>query len=208
MHKNQRIIIDTRTYVVDEIFERYKRGMLIFYKKGLTTKNRENKITWQVLKALARGIPFPPVYVSELQTGEMLVLDKSDRLRLLMKYLDYGYDNYEEYLKIQEMGYWSERDFLKDIFYSPIFLHVIDYMNPRYMHGSSQPVLVDFRNVHRNAGGRVRNAVRKFLNHVLIESERKTAVPAEAAPIIVIPQCKLDSLVLDITCLGDKVLIS
>ena len=134
MHKNQRIIIDTRTYVVDEIFERYKRGMLIFYKKGLTTKNRENKITWQVLKALARGIPFPPVYVSELQTGEMLVLDKSDRLRLLMKYLDYGYDNYEEYLKIQEMGYWSERDFLKDIFYSPIFLHVIDYMNPRYMH--------------------------------------------------------------------------
>lgn len=134
MHKNQRIIIDTRTYVVDEIFERYKRGMLIFYKKGLATKNRENKITWQVLKALARGIPFPPVYVSELQTGEMLVLDKSDRLRLLMKYLDYGYDNYEEYLKIQEMGYWSERDFLKDIFYSPIFLHVIDYINPRYMH--------------------------------------------------------------------------
>ncbi len=43
MHKNERIIIDARTYVMDEIFERYKREMLIFCKKGLTLKAHENK---------------------------------------------------------------------------------------------------------------------------------------------------------------------
>lgn len=134
MYKNGRIIIDTRTYMMDDVFGRYKRQMLIFGKEGLTAKAHKNKKTWEILKALSRGIPFPPVYVSELQTGELLVLDKSDRLRFLMEYLDYGFEGHEEFLKIQELGYGSERDFLKDIFYSSIILHVIDYMNPRYMH--------------------------------------------------------------------------
>lgn len=123
MFKSERIIIDTRKYDIDEIFERYKRGGLIFYEKGNAYNIRKNKITREVLEALSRGIPFPSVYVSELQTGELLVLDKSDRLRFLMEYLDHRFEiNNTDYL------------FEKDIFYAPVILYVIDYINPKYMH--------------------------------------------------------------------------
>ncbi len=118
MYKRERIIIDTRRYTVDEIWERYKRGSLIFYKKNVM--RMRGKATREVLDALARGIPFPPVYVSELQTGKLLVLDKSDRLRFLMEFLSLYNDD--------------ERFFESDIFYSVITLHVIDYLNPKYMH--------------------------------------------------------------------------
>ena len=132
MYKSERIIIDTRIYDIDEIFERYRRGNLIFYKKISFSKVQRNRITQEVLQALSIGIPFPPVYVSELQTGEMLVLDKSDRLRFLMEYLDGGFEmNHIEY-PTEEL--YRNSDFLKDIYYSTVILHVIDYMNPRYMH--------------------------------------------------------------------------
>lgn len=135
MYKRERIIIDTRKYDVDEVFERYKRGLLIFYEKSAIKRTHKSKVTREVLEALSRGLPFPPVYVSELQTGELLVLDKSDRLRFLMEYLAYGFKtNSGSSFQIEEMRYLAEKSFVKDIFYSTIILHVIDYVNPRYMH--------------------------------------------------------------------------
>lgn len=132
MYKSERIIIDTRIYDIDEIFERYRRGNLIFYKKISFSKVQKNRITQEVLQALSKGIPFPPVYVSELQTGEMLVLDKSDRLRFLMEYLDGRFEMNPIEYPTEELYRSSEP--LKDIYYSTVILHVIDYMNPRYMH--------------------------------------------------------------------------
>lgn len=120
MYISERARIDTRQYHVEEIFERYKRGMLIFYNKPRSFGYQRERITKEVLDALNRWIPFPPVYVSELQTGEFLVLDKSDRLRCLLEFLAKNnvVNNFE----------------LKDIYYAPILVHVIDYINPRYMH--------------------------------------------------------------------------
>ena len=120
MYISERARIDTRQYHVEEIFERYKRGMLIFYNKPRSFGKQKEKITKEVLDALNRWIPFPPVYVSELQTGEFLVLDKSDRLRCLLEFLAKNnvVNNFE----------------LKDIYYAPILVYVIDYINPRYMH--------------------------------------------------------------------------
>lgn len=123
MYENERIVIDTRKYSVDEVFERYMCGLLIFYKKNNLTRAYRNKVTHEVLEALSKGIPFPPVYVSELQTGELLVLDKSDRLRFLMECLE---TNDKEYL--------SEKKLIKNIYYSSIILYVIDYINPKYKH--------------------------------------------------------------------------
>lgn len=120
MYISERARIDTRQYYVDEIFERYMKGMLIFYNKPRSFGYQRERITKEVLDALNRWIPFPPVYVSELQTGEFLVLDKSDRLRCLLEFLAKNnvVNNFE----------------LKDIYYAPILVHVIDYINPRYMH--------------------------------------------------------------------------
>ncbi len=123
MHENERIVIDTRKYSVDEVFERYMRGLLVFYKKSNVARTRKDKVTREVLGALSKGIPFPPVYVSEQQTGELLVLDKSDRLRFLM-----------ECLESNHVGYYIEKRLEKNIFYSSVILHVIEYINPKYMH--------------------------------------------------------------------------
>lgn len=139
MYESQRIIIDTRKYDVDEVFERYRRGQLIFYKKRNPFITHKNKVIREVLEALLRGIPFPPVYVSELQNGALLVLEKSDRLRYLMEYLDSGFERNSRYgLGSEEIWDFSKKmekhGLEKHIYYSSIMLHVIDYMNPKYMH--------------------------------------------------------------------------
>ena len=69
---------------------RYKQGKIIFYEKKCATWKRREKVVQDIIKALLRGIPFPPVYASELQTGELLILDKSDKLRFLLEYLAHG----------------------------------------------------------------------------------------------------------------------
>lgn len=127
MYNNERVVIDTRKYDIDEILLRYKQGKIIFYEKKSATWKRRERVIQDVTEALLRGIPFPPVYASELQTGELLILDKSDKLRFLLEYLAYGdilkdkYVDYEKYLD-------------RTIIYSTVMLYVIDYMNPRYRH--------------------------------------------------------------------------
>lgn len=71
------------------------------------------------------------MYVSELQTGELLVLDKSDRLRFLMEYFEHPYGNNQGNMS----GIAArDADFIKDMFYAEVILYVIDYWNPKYMH--------------------------------------------------------------------------
>lgn len=40
---------------------------------------RRMVLGYKMTEALLRGIPVPAVYASELQTGELLILDKSDK---------------------------------------------------------------------------------------------------------------------------------
>lgn len=127
MYNNERVIIDTRKYDIDEILFRYKKGKIIFFEKKSVTGKRRKKIIQDVINALLKGIPFPPVYASELQMGELLILDKSDKLRFLLEYLvrenalNDKYFAYDRYLE-------------RTVLYSPVVLYVIDYTNPRYMH--------------------------------------------------------------------------
>lgn len=128
MYNNERVIIDTRKYDIDEMLFRYKQGKIIFYEKKCATWKRREKVVQDIIKALLRGIPFPPVYASELQTGELLILDKSDKLRFLLEYLAYG-DVLNDDKNVDYDRYWE-----RTILYSTAMLYVIDYMNPRYMH--------------------------------------------------------------------------
>ena len=84
MYNNERVIIDTRKYDIDEMLFRYKQGKIIFYEKNVCYMEATGKSSSRHNKALLRGIPFPPVYASELQTGELLILDKSDKLRFFV----------------------------------------------------------------------------------------------------------------------------
>ena len=110
MYISKRAIIDTRKYDVREIFFRYKQGKVWFYEKNATAWKKPKKIVREVLWALMRGIPFPPVYASELQTGELLILDKSDKLRFLLEYLKHREENIrdvreEDDMYFTNMGY-------------------------------------------------------------------------------------------------------
>lgn len=120
MYYNERVFIDTREYDVDEIFYRYRQKQIIFYDEKRRDRQLQKKLSREVVDAIKRGIPFPPVYVSELQNGQFLVLDNNDKLKILLEYLENENSN-EEYL-------------MQNIIYSKIIVYVIEYINPKYRH--------------------------------------------------------------------------
>ena len=125
MYNNERVRIDIRKYSLDEMVYRYSQNKILFcnHRYGWTKGNPKEKLK-ETVKALARGIPSPSVYASELQTGELLILDKSEKFRILLEQLNY--ENLDRDI--------MDRYMLKDVLYSQIIIYVIDYMNPKYMH--------------------------------------------------------------------------
>ena len=79
MYERERVIIDIRTYNIDDFFCRYKEGRIVFYERHRITKSQWEKQIPDIMWALKRGIPFPPIYASELQTGEFLIFDKNSQ---------------------------------------------------------------------------------------------------------------------------------
>ena len=77
MYERERVIIDIRKYNIDDFFCRYKEGRIVFYERHRITKSQWEKQIPDIMWALKRGIPFPPIYASELQTGEFLIFDKN-----------------------------------------------------------------------------------------------------------------------------------
>lgn len=132
MYSEERIIINSISFTVEEVYEQYKRGKLIFCENSNISDVRKNSIIKGVLEALSRGIPFIPIYVSELQTGQLLVLNKSDRLKYLMEFLECGFDNKNELGDINRK--YEQYHYRRELYYSKILFYVIDYMNPRYVH--------------------------------------------------------------------------
>ena len=120
----KRVIIDIKKFDIEEIAYRYSLGKILFCEYSWSTRKYQEK-TEETIKTLVKGIPFPVVYASELQTGELLILNKSGRLRMLLEELRDG--NIKEQMDI-------DRYSLSNIFYSPITMYVIDYTNPKYMH--------------------------------------------------------------------------
>lgn len=120
MYYNERVFIDTRRYEIGEILHRFHNNQIIFCDRQKKSYKTYTKMIQDIMGALTKGIPFPPVYVSELQNGQFLVLDKNDKLRVLLEYLSNGVHQ-EEYL-------------ISDIMYSQIIVYVIEYINPKYRH--------------------------------------------------------------------------
>ena len=126
MYNNERVMIDTRKYSVDEMLSRYEEKRILFCNYGKIERNFQEK-TKEILEELGKGIPFPIVYASELQRGELLILDKNGKLKNLLTYMQkcLQYRN----RKNEFYNYKS-----RDILYSQIIVYVIDYINPKYMH--------------------------------------------------------------------------
>ena len=48
MYNNERVIIDTRKYDIDEMLFRYKQGKIIFYEKKCATWKRREKVVQDI----------------------------------------------------------------------------------------------------------------------------------------------------------------
>ena len=51
MYNNERVIIDTRKYDIDEMLFRYKQGKIIFYEKKCATWKRREKVVQDIIKS-------------------------------------------------------------------------------------------------------------------------------------------------------------
>lgn len=141
MYYKEKVIVDTRKFNIAELYERYKRGMIIFPEMRNVLSKRRNQMIREMLEALLKGIPFPVIYASEQQMGELLIFDKSNRLRYLLEYLDNNYrmTGGEALSYLGESVYFDDikqenPKEARDILYSEIVFYIIDYMNPKYMH--------------------------------------------------------------------------
>ena len=142
MYYKEKVIVDTRKFNIAELYERYKRGMIIFPEmRNVFLLKRRNQMIREMLEALLKGIPFPVIYASEQQMGELLIFDKSNRLKCLVEYLDNSYrmtgGELSTYLGdniyFEDIKEESPKE-ARDILYSEIVFYIIDYMNPKYMH--------------------------------------------------------------------------
>lgn len=141
MYYKERVIVDTRKLNIADIYERYKQGMIIFPELRNVLPRRRNQMIREMMEVLLKGIPFPVIYASEQQMGELLIFDKSNRLKFLLEYLDnkYRMTGGESPAYLGESIYFDDikqeypRE-ARDILYSEIIFNIIDYMNPKYVH--------------------------------------------------------------------------
>lgn len=141
--ENSKIRIYELKYDLYDLVDRYQSKGIIFANRNILQQHRQN-ITREAVNALLYGIPYPQVYVSELQNGQLLVLETDNRLQCLIEFIvgkylmempgilkeDYGiyeYDGRSEFLD------FSARD-RQDILRTKIPICIIEYETPLYMH--------------------------------------------------------------------------
>lgn len=63
MYYNERVFIDTRRYEIGEILHRFHNNQIIFCDRQKKSYKTYTKMIQDIMGALTKGIPFPPVYV-------------------------------------------------------------------------------------------------------------------------------------------------
>lgn len=78
--------IDDDYYKVFEIIDKYVDGELIFPDTN-TRSASIRKRTHDILKAISFGIPFQNIYFCEMQSGQLLAMDSSEKLKCLIEFM-------------------------------------------------------------------------------------------------------------------------
>ena len=80
--------------------------------------------------------------------------------------------------------------------------------NARCSVTGTEPVFLNLGDIrYRLPGDRIHKAMSERNDLVLVECECKIAAPIETFPCVVITESQFHALILDISCLGDKILI-
>lgn len=123
-----------------QLHRMYQDGRLVFPPVPAKTSKKKVEKVSSALEAILMGVILPVVYASERQDGSLLVQDSSDRLQCLMEFLEgrfpaAGLEFYPELdgcrLNTLERHFPRISSLIYD---SKIFLQVIEYTTPKYMH--------------------------------------------------------------------------
>lgn len=145
MEKNKIHIYELK-YDLYDLVDRYQSKRIIFLNQNILQQHKVNT-TREVVEALLYGIPYPQVYVSELQNGQLLVLETDNKLRCLIEFIVGKFDverseflrdnrniwNYFDYRSLSQSFNITNRE-KQEILRTKIPLCIIEYETPRYMH--------------------------------------------------------------------------
>lgn len=141
-----KIRIYDMSFSLYQLVDRYKEKKVLFSNQIISQQNKQT-IAREALNALLYGIPYPQVYASELQNGQLLVLENDNRLRCLIEFitgkipldisgLSIGGESYFDLYHFSEKALFSDipaRD-RQDILRSKVSMCVIEYETPVYVH--------------------------------------------------------------------------
>ena len=143
---NSRIRIYELKYDLYDLVDKYKMRRVIFPNQNISQRHKQN-ITREAVNALLYGIPYTQVYVSELQNGQLLVLETDNRLRCLIEFIverlmlempgsllenkkNYEFYKNEGWLRFSDLTPRERHDILR----TKIPICIIQYETPLYMH--------------------------------------------------------------------------
>lgn len=81
LEEERTVFIERAQYSIYEIFRKYNRGDLIlkpFYQRNAVWKNPKKS---KLIESVIRNIPIPSIYLAELESGQLEVIDGQQRLR-------------------------------------------------------------------------------------------------------------------------------
>ena len=140
MFYSERDAIDIyeRKYSIQEIWWMDEEDRLLFAPVR-RNRNRIRNIVRNAVEAIELGIPMPPIYVSEQQNGDFLVLESKDTIYSLLQFLknNIGIENdqndADRRMSFYEIDHENPR-LASMIMRTVVPVQIIEYRSPKYMH--------------------------------------------------------------------------
>lgn len=131
-----------KKYSIEEVVRFYTKNRIKFVSStrlpSYTSIYYSNRTT-QLIEAIDMGMPLPEIYVSEQQNGDLVVLDKDEKLYSLISYIlgrstininNEHYGNMFNFDKMQQNYPVLAGKILRTM----VSMQVIDYNTPKYLH--------------------------------------------------------------------------
>lgn len=141
-YKEQKIVeLSEKKFSVEKLIYLYEQGRIHFPQvPNVTAATLGKKTVSGLLRAIQIGIPMPIIYASELQNGDLLVLESEDRLRYLLEYIRGDFSVPIDEMSQDDENYCFDELDKKNLrlaaaIMRTIFIfQIIDYRTPKYRH--------------------------------------------------------------------------
>lgn len=139
-YREQEIIalVDMKYFIYD-LVQIYKEGKIHFL-PVTKEKSEDKKLISDSIGAIQRGIPMPVIYASELQNGDLLILEPESWLLYLLEYIMGDFSVFvERTMQEKHICYFYELDeynprLTSMIMNAAVLVRIIDYHTPKYLH--------------------------------------------------------------------------